>query len=88
MVFTFFSRLIDNRFLVFFPLLLALPFPKIIKRNQEGDLILTGTPSGVGPVVPGNQVECLLADAKGEELIKLEFSAVQREGGYHFQSED
>ena len=55
------------------------------KPNQEGDLILTGTPSGVGPVVPGDQVECHLADAKGEELIKLEFSAVQREGGYRFQ---
>ena len=57
------------------------------KRNQEGDLILTGTPSGVGPVVPGDQVECLLNNAKGEELIKLKFSAVQREGGYRFQAE-
>ena len=57
------------------------------KRNQEGDLILTGTPSGVGPVVPGDQVECLLNDTKGEELIKLKFSAVQREGGYRFQAE-
>jgi acylpyruvate hydrolase len=56
--------------------------------NQEGDLILTGTPSGVGPVVPGDRVECLLADAQGGELIKLDFTAVQREGGYRFQSED
>lgn len=51
-------------------------------------MILTGTPSGVGPVSPGDQVECLLADAQGKELIKLEFTAVRREGGYHFQSED
>ena len=57
------------------------------KPNQEWDLIHTGTPSGVGPVVPGDQVECLLNNAKGEELIKLKFSAVQREGGYRFQPE-
>jgi len=69
------------------------PIPRLIEHIssimalEEGDLILTGTPSGVGPVVPGDQVECLLADAKGEELIKLEFSAVQREGGYRFQPE-
>jgi acylpyruvate hydrolase len=62
--------------------------PILTKPNQEGDLILTGTPSGVGPVVPGDQVECLLADAQGEELIKLDFTAVQREGGYRFQSEE
>jgi len=69
------------------------PIPRLIEHIssimtlEEGDLILTGTPSGVGPVVPGDQVKCLLADAKGEELIKLEFSAVQREGGYRFQPE-
>jgi len=59
-----------------------------IMALEEGDLILTGTPSGVVPVVPGDQVECLLANAQGEELIKLDFTAVQREGGYLFQSED
>jgi len=64
------------------------PLQKKTNPNQEGDLILTGTPSGVGPVVPGDQVECLLTDAQGEELIKLAFTAVQREGGYRFQPED
>jgi len=59
-----------------------------IMALEEGDLILTGTPSGVGPVVPGDQVECFLADAQGGELIKLDFTAVQREGGYRFQTED
>jgi len=70
------------------------PIPRLIEHVssimalEEGDLILTGTPSGVGPVVPGDQVKCLLADSQGEELIKLEFTAVQREGGYRFQLED
>ena len=29
---------------------------------EEGDLILTGTPSGVGPVKPGDSIECGLGD--------------------------
>lgn len=53
---------------------------------QEGDLILTGTPSGVGPIKAGDEVECLLADASGKELAKLNFSTVDRTGGYHYQA--
>lgn len=52
---------------------------------QEGDLILTGTPSGVGPVVPGDKVECTLKDSTGKQLASLDFAAVQREGGYHYK---
>ncbi|KAF9447602.1 hypothetical protein P691DRAFT_782211 [Macrolepiota fuliginosa MF-IS2] len=51
---------------------------------EEGDLLLTGTPDGVGPVVPGDSVSCALKDASGKELLKLEFDAVEREKGYHF----
>ena len=51
---------------------------------QEGDLILTGTPSGVGPVAPGEKVECTLKDASGKVLATLDFAAVQREGGYSY----
>jgi len=58
-----------------------------IMTLEEGDLILTGTPSGVGPVVAGDKVECLLADAAGKELAKLDFTAVPRQGGYHFQAD-
>ena len=53
-------------------------------EKQEGDLLLTGTPSGVGPVQPGDNVLCALKDAEGKELLKLEFNAVQRERGYQF----
>lgn len=53
---------------------------------QEGDVILTGTPSGVGPIQPGDKIECTLSDpTTKEELAKLEFSAVQRDGGYEFK---
>ncbi|KAF8884828.1 hypothetical protein BD779DRAFT_1612072 [Infundibulicybe gibba] len=55
-----------------------------IMTLEEGDLILTGTPSGVGPVVAGDSVHCVLADAQGGELATLDFKAVAREGGYRF----
>ena len=53
---------------------------------QEGDLLLTGTPSGVGPVKPGDVVECVLADSDGKELDNIKFDAVERQGGYHYQA--
>jgi acylpyruvate hydrolase len=58
-----------------------------IMSLEEGDVILTGTPSGVGPVVPGDKVECTLTEAGGKELLSLDFEAVQREGGYRFQED-
>ena len=56
-----------------------------IMTLEEGDLILTGTPAGVGPIVPGDVISCLLADKDGKQLATLDFGAVQREGGYTFQ---
>lgn len=49
-------------------------------------MILTGTPSGVGPVQPGDKVDCTLEDnSTGMELAKFEFEAVQRDGKYEFK---
>lgn len=47
--------------------------------------MLTGTPSGVGPLQPGDNVQCSLTDNTGKELASLTFEAVQREGGYNYQ---
>ncbi|OJT08693.1 Acylpyruvase FAHD1, mitochondrial [Trametes pubescens] len=69
------------------------PIPRLIHHIstimtlEEGDLILTGTPSGVGPIVPGDKVECTLKDSTGKQLASLEFNAVQREAGYHYKPE-
>lgn len=41
---------------------------------EEGDLILTGTPSGVGPVSPGQTMYCGLEDAEGNVIKKMQFS--------------
>jgi len=49
-------------------------------------VILTGTPSGVGPVKPGDKVDCKLEDiVTGVELTKIEFEAVERNGKYEFK---
>ena len=55
---------------------------------QEGDLLLTGTPSGVGPVAPGDEVtaELSLPESK-EPLSSLVFKAAQRGDGYQFVPE-
>jgi len=60
-----------------------------IMTLEEGDLILTGTPSGVGPIHPGDSVECELADNEnGKVLDALHFQAIQREGGYLYVEEE
>ncbi|KAH8914350.1 hypothetical protein BT69DRAFT_1089979 [Atractiella rhizophila] len=54
-----------------------------IMTLEEGDLILTGTPAGVGPIKPGDKVTCgLVQDEK--ELASLNLVAKAREGGYVF----
>ncbi|KAJ7633139.1 hypothetical protein FB45DRAFT_914457 [Roridomyces roridus] len=58
-----------------------------IMTLEEGDLVLTGTPSGVGPLNPGDLVECALTTSTGEQLATLDFSAIAREGGYQFKPE-
>lgn len=51
-------------------------------------MVLTGTPAGVGPVSPGDKVECSLTDIDtGKELSSISFEAVQREAGYEFKPE-
>ncbi|KZV96147.1 hypothetical protein EXIGLDRAFT_714603 [Exidia glandulosa HHB12029] len=58
-----------------------------IMTLEEGDLILTGTPSGVGPVNAGDTVTVGLAVAESPDMLsELEFLAVDREGGYAFGS--
>ncbi|KAJ3818429.1 hypothetical protein EV361DRAFT_939878 [Lentinula raphanica] len=57
-----------------------------IMTLEEGDLVLTGTPSGVGPIVAGDEVECALSEEEGKDLAVLNFSVVDRQGGYMFKA--
>jgi len=68
--------------------------PKLIEHVssimalEEGDVVLTGTPSGVGPVSPGDEVTGGLSIAgTSEELASVKFTAVERQTGYQFKPE-
>ncbi|KAI5475704.1 hypothetical protein MNV49_001038 [Pseudohyphozyma bogoriensis] len=54
-----------------------------ITTLEEGDLLLTGTPEGVGPVVPGDKVTAGLVQ-DGETLDTMEHDIIARVGGYEF----
>jgi acylpyruvate hydrolase len=50
---------------------------------EEGDLILTGTPAGVGPIVAGDKIECALVDATTNEVLeRVDFGVRDRVGDY------
>jgi acylpyruvate hydrolase len=57
-------------------------------NKQEGDLILTGTPKGVGQLVPGDKFQAQLTypGLEGEVLDKYEFDVVARDGLYEFKA--
>lgn len=38
---------------------------------EPGDLVLTGTPAGVGPVAAGDTIEASLSDQAGTQLASL-----------------
>ena len=54
--------------------------------EQEGDLILTGTPAGVGPLKAGEKFEAKLTypGLEGEVLDEYSFDVVDRKGAYEF----
>ncbi|KAI9835179.1 MAG: hypothetical protein M1819_002549 [Sarea resinae] len=52
---------------------------------EKGDIVLTGTPKGVGPVVAGEtMVAGCRVDGKEVEEGRIEVAVVDREGGYVF----
>eukprot|EP00735_Rhodelphis_limneticus_P009149 TRINITY_DN2567_c1_g1::TRINITY_DN2567_c1_g1_i2::g.19476::m.19476 TRINITY_DN2567_c1_g1::TRINITY_DN2567_c1_g1_i2::g.19476 ORF type:complete len:280 (-),score=52.40,sp/Q86I22/FAHD1_DICDI/62.24/4e-81,FAA_hydrolase/PF01557.13/5.4e-53 TRINITY_DN2567_c1_g1_i2:100-939(-) len=53
-----------------------------IMKLEQGDLILTGTPEGVGPLLPGQTIEAGLSLSNSEKsLIEMKYQAVQKPGG-------
>lgn len=52
---------------------------------EEGDIIITGTPKGVGPVVPGDVMTAgIRVDGKELEEAKLEVPVEESKGAYVF----
>jgi len=61
------------------------PVPEIISyvstifTLQDGDVIYTGTPKGVGPVVAGDVIECGMVDeVTGKTLSTFKFNVATR----------
>ncbi|ORY58663.1 hypothetical protein BCR35DRAFT_319393 [Leucosporidium creatinivorum] len=52
-------------------------------KFEEGDLLLTGTPAGVGPVKEGDKISAGL-EQDGEVISTIEHLVRTREGGYLF----
>jgi len=57
-----------------------------IMKLQPGDLILTGTPKGVGPVLSGQTVKAGLESPDGEVLSKIQFPAITRPGNFVYHA--
>lgn len=52
-------------------------------KLETGDVILTGTPKGVGPIYPGESVTAgLFPEGHPHDLVQLQFHAAEREGGF------
>lgn len=69
--------------LMIFPIHKILSHMSSIMTLEEGDVILTGTPQGVGPVVPGDHISAKLSvDDKVVESIELD--AEEKPGPYAY----
>jgi 2-keto-4-pentenoate hydratase/2-oxohepta-3-ene-1,7-dioic acid hydratase in catechol pathway len=52
---------------------------------EKGDIVLTGTPKGVGPVVTGDVMEAgLKVDGRDIEEARIKVEIQEREGLYNF----
>jgi acylpyruvate hydrolase len=56
--------------------------------EQEGDVILTGTPKGVGPITAGQKFAAKLTypGLEGNVLDQYEFAVEDRKGLYEFKA--
>ncbi|KAL5529564.1 hypothetical protein ACEPAG_5549 [Sanghuangporus baumii] len=70
-----------------FPISKLIEHVSSIMTLEEGDLILTGTPSGVGPVSVGDEITAELSTESGAVLSSIQFTAIQRDSGYQFKPE-
>lgn len=72
--------------LMIFPIHKFLSMMSSIMTIEKGDVILTGTPKGVGSVKPGDVVEAWI-EIKGKRLVEseLKFHVSQKPGPYEFK---
>lgn len=74
----------DMTNLMIFPIHKILSHMSSIMTLDKGDLILTGTPKGVGPVKPGDHITASLS--VGDDVLEsLDFYAEQKPGPYVYK---
>ena len=74
----------DKSDLMLFPIHKILSYMSNIMTLEKGDLILTGTPKGVGPIVDGDEVEATLS-VGGEVIETIKFKAETKPGYYEYK---
>ncbi|PPJ51538.1 hypothetical protein CBER1_09192 [Cercospora berteroae] len=75
----------DNTELMLFRIGRQLADISKVMTLEEGDIVLTGTPKGVGPVVTGDVMEAgLVVDGKEVEQAKIRVEVRDRESEYEF----
>ncbi|KAH7124022.1 hypothetical protein B0J11DRAFT_559359 [Dendryphion nanum] len=76
----------DNTELMLFRIPRMLSDISRVMTLEQGDLVLTGTPKGVGPVKSGDIMKAgLKVDGKDVEEANIEVPVVDREGLYEFK---
>ncbi|CAH2355560.1 uncharacterized mitochondrial hydrolase Fmp41p [[Candida] railenensis] len=72
--------------LMIFPIHKILSHVSTMMTLEKGDMILTGTPKGVGKVNPGDVIRATISsDGKLIEDATIEFTAEQKPGPYEFK---
>jgi acylpyruvate hydrolase len=70
--------------LMIFPIHRILSHMSAIMTLQKGDLILTGTPKGVGQIKAGDKVEAYLS-VDGQKIEEIKFDAEEKPGPYEYK---
>ncbi len=73
----------DNTQLMLFRIPRQLSEISRVMTLEKGDIVLTGTPKGVGPVVPGDVMQAGIK-VGGEEVGRIEVDVREKEGLYTF----
>lgn len=74
----------DKTNLMIFPIHKILSYMSCIMTLQKGDLILTGTPKGVGLIKPGDALEASLG-YDGQVLESISLKAEEKPGPYEYK---
>lgn len=74
----------DKTDLMIFPIHKILSHMSAIMTLEKGDLILTGTPKGVGAIVPGDKIEAYIK-VDGEIIEEIKIEAEQKPGPYEYR---